>query len=90
MKYTMPNHLHADNILVADIGGTNARFAVSHPNQSLHNVRVVPTCEYASVLDAAYAYLRSLDQQPTRAAFAVATSVEGDTIGFTNNEWSFS
>jgi len=84
--------------LVADIGGTNARFGwVAARGAPVAQVRTLHTAEHADPIDAAQAYLEALaaelgsDYRPPRAAaFAVATPIEGDRIAFTNSAWSFS
>jgi glucokinase len=84
--------------LVADIGGTNARFALAEgPRHDVQHVRVLPTAEHAgpgaaarSYLDALAAELGATYRAPRWAAFAVATPVTGDRIEFTNSAWSFS
>ncbi len=84
--------------LVADIGGTNARFGwIAAPSAAVAHVHVLPVHEHASPAAAAIAYLAALQAQlgeayhpPRRAAFALATAVAGDQIELTNAHWSFS
>lgn len=84
--------------LVADIGGTNARFGwVSERDAPVAQVRVLRTAEHADPAAAARAYLDALAAAlgsayapPRAAAFAVATSVGEDRIALTNSAWSFS
>lgn len=79
--------------LIADIGGTNARFALTDlaaPRPGLHAVQSLPCCEYASLQHAAEAYLASVGEKPTEAAIAVACPVDGDAIRLTNRAWAFS
>ena len=84
--------------LVADIGGTNARFGwVAAPGAPVTQVRKLAVPDYAGPAEAARAYLDELAQladsdgrAPCHAAFAVATSVAGDHIAFTNSHWAFS
>jgi glucokinase len=81
--------------LVADIGGTNARFALTphgalHPTLQLAAVRRVADFE---TLDSAIAdYIATLPPplRPQRAVLAVASPVLADAIDFTNSRWSFS
>ena len=63
------------SVLVADIGGTNARFALAdirggHPQ--LSSVRSLPTADFASLQHAAEHYLAGCGARPEAAAFAVA------------------
>ena len=84
--------------LLADIGGTNARFGwVDAPGAPVAQVRRLPVAGFAGPAPAAQAYLDGLARQlgttyrpPRHAAFAVATAVAGDRIVFTNSPWAFS
>ena len=84
--------------LVADIGGTNARFAwVAHAGATPAWPQTLPTSDHAGPAEAAQVYLDGLAgrlngayQAPRRAAFAVATAVAGDRVSFTNSQWDFS
>jgi len=79
--------------LIADIGGTNARFALTDPNsdvpQLLHPLSL-PCAEFASLQHAAESYLATVQIQPGRAAIAVASPVSRDEVRMTNRAWSFS
>jgi glucokinase len=95
----MPAHPPAPRLL-ADIGGTNARFgwiAADGPGVRASHVRKLPVADYATLADAAAAYLAGLAtelgdsfQRPRRAAMAVATAISGDIVSFTNSPWTFS
>ncbi len=78
--------------LVGDIGGTNARFALTDTatggSQLLHQ-KTLPTAEFASLQQAAGHYLRSVDVAPVRACLAVACPVGGEEIRLTNRTWAF-
>ena len=77
--------------LVADIGGTNARFALATPDGRIEAERILSGADYPDLVQAATAYLREIPgPRPRRAAVAVATPVTGDWIQFTNSPWSFS
>jgi glucokinase len=73
---------------VADIGGTNARFALSGPDGRPSAVKKLIVADYAGVVEAARAYLG--ERQVREAVFAVATPVGVDRIKFTNSPWAFS
>jgi glucokinase len=82
--------------LVADIGGTNARFAW-WDGQQLGHVQTLGVAEHGCLAAAARHYLGHLAPtlgpqvlQPQRASLAVATAVAGDRIDFTNSHWAFS
>lgn len=84
--------------LVADIGGSNARFGwVTDNSGEIHHVKTLPVAEFATPVDASRRYLQSLAEElgaaysaPRCAAFAVATAVGQDQINFTNSHWSYS
>ncbi len=84
--------------LLADIGGTNARFGWwAEGATAASHVCTLPTAAHAGPAAAARAYLAQLaltlgaGYRPPRAgAFAVATAVGADQIAFTNNGWAFS
>lgn len=74
--------------LIADIGGTNARFALVEPDAPAHDERHLLVQDFPDPGAAIEAYLgdRAIDQ----AVIAVATPVETDQISFTNSPWTFS
>ncbi|MBV9990760.1 MAG: glucokinase [Alphaproteobacteria bacterium] len=78
----------SDPDLVADIGGTHARFALS--DGGLHSVLSLPSQDFASLADAARAYLAKVGAKPVRAAFAVAGPVGEGRVALTNLGWNFS
>lgn len=80
-------------LLVGDIGGTNARFAMWHDNQ-LQAVKVLATADHDSPEQAIEAYLASQGIPRGGLAavcLAVAGPVSGDEFRFTNNShWHLS
>ncbi|QKP78846.1 glucokinase [Methyloligella sp. GL2] len=77
--------------LVADIGGTNARFALAHlETLEISNFRTFSCAEHGNLAEAAALYLAELPQAPHYGAFAVAAPVTGESVEFTNSPWSFS
>jgi glucokinase len=78
--------------LLADIGGTHARFAWQAGHEfPLQDVRVLPTAAHADIEAAIDAYLRSTGRQmPAQCAIAIATAVTGDEVSMTNHPWRFS
>lgn len=78
--------------LIADIGGTNARFALVDPQAPAVEVvhaQTLCNAEFASLQHAAGHYLQSVGVQPRRAAIAVASPIDADEIRLTNRAWSF-
>lgn len=80
--------------LIADIGGTNARFALartSHGKVAISDPIRLKTADYPTVEAAIAAYLEQAGEQaPARGILAVAGPVQDNTIRFTNNPWTFS
>ena len=79
-----------DPILVADIGGTHARFALANPDTfELSRIRQT-LCNIHESIEAALAdYLATLPRKPRTASLAVAAPVCGEAIALTNSHWSF-
>ena len=78
--------------LVADIGGTNARFAMLYAGRSMPSeLAVLPCDQHASLLDAIIGYLaKNTIVAPRWCAIGIATPVTGDQVRMTNHPWSFS
>lgn len=84
--------------LLADIGGSNARFGLMlNDHAGAQHVRTIPVAAHADPVKAVRTYLSEVSasmgaqfQSPRKAAFAVATAVTDDRISFTNSHWSFS
>lgn len=78
--------------LVADIGGTSARFALTDlrdPIPQLARQRSLPCAEFASLRHAVDHYLEDAGERPARAAIAVASPGGAEEIRLTNRAWSF-
>lgn len=81
--------------IVADIGGTNARFAVAHPHQGgyrLEAVQVVNCAMFDDFYSAMGQWIEGLEgARPTQACIAVAGPVEktpeGGRVTMTNLGW---
>ena len=79
--------------LIADLGGTNARFALVpiHQYEPLE-IRVLPCKNYANFFDAAADYIEhcSVDMENIDAVvLAIAGPVNQAVIRFSNNPWHF-
>lgn len=76
-------------ILVGDIGGTNARFAViEHAGAATGEPRIVHTADFATIDDAIRSVvLEKLGVRPRSALLAIAGPVIGDEIPLTNCPW---
>jgi len=78
--------------LLADIGGTNARFAwQADADAPIADLVTLPCAEHASLADVLQAYLQRLGRPaPKRCAIAIANPVLGDRVQMTNHHWAFS
>ena len=77
--------------LVADIGGTNARFALEIAPQQFKFVEVLACNDYNTLVDAVKEFLRRHDISAVRhAAVAIANPIVGDWVQMTNHHWAFS
>ncbi|MEV0587194.1 glucokinase [Nonomuraea sp. NPDC050310] len=77
--------------LVADIGGTNARFGlVTEPGGRPEKVAVLPVAGYPTLPDAVAAYLErnAAGVRPEAACLAMAAPVEGERYHLTNAHWA--
>lgn len=79
-------------IVAADIGGTNARFAIAEVANgkviSLGQAVTIKTAEHASLQTAWEAFAREIGRRlPQAASLAVACPVAGEVLQLTNNPW---
>ena len=98
MTGKIPHHQNSVSIdlealsLVADIGATNARFAlaVTGSNELIKPLTLL-TNNFTSIISACSEYFNHIaDLHPSRACIAVACPTSGDHVSLTNNSWSFS
>jgi glucokinase len=79
--------------LLADVGGTNARFALQAGSDGpITQVQTLPCADHPSLGEAIEHYLglESPQARPQRAAIAIANPIRGDRVQMTNHHWSFS
>ncbi len=78
--------------LVADVGGTHARFGwVPHENSNVTDVRQFLCQEYPNLEAVLDRYLgERTGARPAACAISIATPVLGDLVSMTNRDWSFS
>ena len=78
--------------LLADVGGTHARFGwVAAPGAGIECIRQYRCSDHASLESIVAFYLA--DQRrpaPRAAAIGIATTVDADRVTMTNLPWSFS
>jgi glucokinase len=78
--------------LVADLGGTNARFAIADPDtRKITDQALLPTRAATTLVELVEQYLqRHVGPRPTAASFACAGPVIGDRCALTNAQIEFS
>jgi glucokinase len=82
--------------LLADIGGTNARFALELGPGRFDQIEVLACDAFPTLADAVAAYMAlpgvaAAAAGPIRhAAIAIANPVDGDLVRMTNHHWEFS
>jgi glucokinase len=82
--------------LLADVGGTNARFALELAPGQVELVEVLPCIAYPTLADALRAYLASPRLAAAglaairHAGIAIANPVTDDLVRMTNHHWEFS
>ncbi|WP_020651589.1 glucokinase [Massilia niastensis] len=89
--------VHPDGArLLADIGGTNARFALEFGPGRIELIDVLSCNDYPTLADAVRAYLATPAVAAAapgairHAAIAIANPVVGDHVRMTNHHWEFS
>lgn len=81
-----------EEIVVADIGGTHARFSIATVDQgrvrSLDKPLILDVVDH-DTLESAWAHFRQVSGRtlPRRAALAVAAPVQGEVLTMANNPW---
>ncbi len=82
--------------IVADIGGTNARFACYRPAGGqtrpgrLEHILTLRVDDFPSLEDALAHYCAHIKQKPRRLSCAIAGPVDQEQVKLSNNSWSFS
>lgn len=79
-------------LLIGDIGGTNARFALANPDTpGFHNVLELQCADFPSADDAISHYLRETKASaPEAMCLAAAGPVVDEHVHVTNNHWDIS
>lgn len=84
---TLEHHPH----LVADIGGTHARFALCTSVHDIDKISVMAVADFPTIVQAITHYLHSIgDPSVTHAVIGIANPILGDHIKMTNFPWEFS
>jgi glucokinase len=83
-----------ERVLLADIGGTNARFALADTGAEspliVESVGEYAVADFPSLADAAKHYLDQTGASAQNGVFAVAGRVDGDQARITNHPWVIS
>lgn len=83
--------MSCQTVLVADIGGTNARFAIlDEVSHRYRDAKTLAGKDHKSIFDAIDAYLAELHCKIDALCFAVAGPVQNGAMRFLNNDWSAS
>jgi len=81
----------SDHALLADVGGTNVRFALADPAAEVPlrdaSIRPYAVADFPSLAAAAMHYLESIGASASHGVFAVAGRVEHDEARMTNHPW---
>ena len=84
-------------VVIGDIGGTNARFALvdlaqaNNKQTPLYTQQItLSSKDYPNFAEAIADYFAQIPCKPQQACFAMAGPVLGDNIKMTNNHWQFS
>ena len=80
------------SLLIGDIGGTNARFALATPDRpGFHGLLELRCADFASADDAIQHYLSATKApSPQAVCLAAAGPVINETVKITNNHWDIS
>lgn len=79
-----------ERVLVADVGGTNARFALAGIDNAVVSIGAMHAFraeDYETIRDAADAFLEAVQERPKSACFAVAGPITDEVVEFTNSPW---
>ncbi|MFK7942891.1 MAG: ROK family protein [Paracoccaceae bacterium] len=76
--------------LLADIGGTNARFAMSKGDGAITDVQVLPVADFARFEDALASYVAQSNRVVANVVIAAAGPVIDGCIRMTNADWKIS
>jgi glucokinase len=77
--------------LLADIGGTHARFMMETGPGEIFQVQEYPCADYPGIAEVIRKYLHDMKiGRVNHAAIAIADPVDGDQVSMTNHDWTFS
>lgn len=79
--------------ILADIGGTNARFCIENKQRQFEKIISLPSNNYPTLELALRDYLQKINlplTQISHIAIAIANPINGDWVSMTNHNWQFS
>lgn len=78
--------------LLADVGGTNVRFALETAPMRIGPVTAFKVADFPSLEAAMWQYVQPIEStgRPRHAAVGLANPVTGDHVRLTNHDWAFS
>ena len=82
--------MRSGTALLADIGGTNTRFAMLDKEGRIGAPTVFPTAANETLEAAIQHWMDETGHRPDAAALAVAGPVTGDVVALTNHPWRIS
>jgi glucokinase len=76
--------------MVADIGGTHARFALLNGERIATQIQILSTADFKNLSEAIEAYLLPMGGRISNAVISIAAPLAGDRVKMTNADWDFS
>jgi len=78
------------NLLLADIGGTNARFGFKkNDDEEITNITYLKCSDFTNIYQAINYYKQINNLDIDSMSLAVASTTKNNSIKFTNNNWDF-
>ena len=80
------------SFLLADIGGTNTRCAITLADGKIANIESFKNSDFSDLASLLESYLggAAAEKKPDQAILAVAAPIRGDTVNMINIDWQFS
>jgi glucokinase len=80
------------SFLLADIGGTNTRCAITLADGKIANIESFKNSDFSDLASLLESYLdgEAAEKKPDQAILAVAAPIRGDTVNMINIDWQFS
>lgn len=84
--------MHNNTAIVADLGGTNIRLAISNGiGAQAEHIHTLSVGDYSGLIECIEHYLTLVpDAGATKLSIAAATPITGDQVMLTNRDWGFS